>query len=433
MMRMLGKALLSRTLSERVLILAGAVLPLVLLASAIRTVQELDEMRTLYLRDQAATVAARLETAGDRELADVIETLAVDQPGLLDVAVLPPGVPGPDAGVVDALASGRELFRATPMEIDGQAALRAYIPFHSRAGLRVARIDLAEAAGDFLVLHARHNLLIAGAASLVLAAMFGYAVWSQRRTAALRLRQLELEHLAHLGKMSAVLAHEIRNPLGAMKGFVQLAAERVRPETAVLLEPAVGEIRRLERLVDDLLLYGREAEPRLREIPWNDLAAQVEAQARQLASPAGAAFACEKAGCILTTDPDLLKQALLNLLRNAFEAVSGRPGGTVALRITCASGGDLTLAVEDNGPGMGEQARRRLYEPFFTTKPHGTGLGLATTRKVVEALGGSLSLLSWPGVGTRAEISLPASPHATTARPAAAHAGGGSQGKAQWN
>jgi len=107
------------------------------------------------------------------------------------------------------------------------------------------------------------------------------------------------------------------------------------------------------------------------------------------------------------TDPHLLQQALLNLVRNAVEAIGEAPGGEVRLAIRRQDPAGLTLAVIDNGPGIPEAASPRLFEPFFTTKAFGTGLGLSITRKLVRSLGGEFALRPSMPQGTEAVLRFP--------------------------
>ena len=131
--------------------------------------------------------------------------LGENEPYLLDFLIIPPGA---SDGLMDLspMWNGQELFRTEERTKEPGHPFRAYVPFHSSEGLRIARIDLDPAAADFLLLHARHNLIIASVAGLALVLLSMYSVWATRRAAKLRVRQLEMEHLAQMGKMAAVMA-----------------------------------------------------------------------------------------------------------------------------------------------------------------------------------------------------------------------------------
>jgi two-component system sensor histidine kinase HydH len=388
-----------------ILAAVSVVLPLVLLLSSLRTLRALDGMRSVYLRDRAASIAARLETLPAID-EDTLASIEEAEPGLVELRVLAPDGRGPDAEVVRALAEGRELFHSSEIAGQGPTIYRFYIPCHAGGQLRIARIDMSGAAADFLVVHARRNVLVATVAAVVLVILFAYVFWSRRRAARFVLRQAQLEHLAHLGKMSSVLAHEIRNPLATIKGFAQLAVEQGGPPAAELLGPALQETGRLERLVDDLLLYGREPEVRMRLAEWKQVWTQLEAHARAMINSRPIRFECEPGDWRWETDPDLLLQALLNVARNSFDAI-GEAGGTVRVSVADSGGKGLTILVEDDGPGIPDKVRARLFEPFFTTKSFGTGLGLSITRKLVERLGGRFWIGPRESGGTRAQLRFP--------------------------
>jgi two-component system sensor histidine kinase HydH len=371
-------------LKRPILLVATLLLPIALVYTAVRTIGELERQREVYLRGRVAAVAARLETAP-------VEAVLAGETDVLDIAVIERGTE--EGRRLAPIWEGRELFRTER----GEDVFRAYVPFHSEDGLRVARIDIAERAADFLVVHARRNVLAAIVVSLAVAGLALALAWSARRAARLEQRQLELEHLAHIGKMSAALAHEIRNPLGTIKGFAQLLGERGRD--SALVEPILSETTRLEHLVRDLLLYGRPPSPSRRAVAWSDIAGRLRAHAESMGS--AVLFSAESPDVTFVTDPNLLEQALLNLVRNGIEAAESE------VKVRVARNGGVSILVEDDGPGFESEARDRMYEPFFTTKASGTGLGLAITRSLVGALGGHLEVGPRPGGGTVARVELP--------------------------
>ena len=387
--------------------LAVLALPLALFTSSVVTFRELQTMKRVYLRDRAATIAGRLETLLPERLAEALETLAAEEPGLVDIQVFAAHEETPERPLMDPIWRGQQLYQTREVDLNGEKVFRAYLPFHAGSELRIARIDLAASAADFLVTHARHNVLVASLSGLVLLLLSAYALWAARRTARLQRRQLELEHLARLGELSAALAHEIRNPLGTIKGFAQLAAERADQAMLALLEPVLGEVRRLERLVTDLLLYGRPSEPAWRLTEWAVLCAGLEAYAREAIGARPIRFSCRAEPWRMRTDPDLLKQVLVNLIRNSVEALEGSEDGEVRLGAVRGPAGGLLISVEDNGPGLPQPVRARLFQPFLTTKATGTGLGLSIARQLASALGGQLNLLPVDPHGARAELLFP--------------------------
>lgn len=392
-------------LVKPLLLAVSVVLPLVLVLSARRTLGELELQREVYLRSRVASIAALLETTPPgANLEETLEALKDSEPGLVEIAVLERQ--SPESAGLESLWNGQELFRTTRVDADGIDVMRSWIPFHVDGGLRIARIDVARASADFLLVHGRHNVIAATAGGLVLVCLSLLSFWTIRRAARLEQKQLEMEHLARIGQMAAVLAHEIRNPLGTIKGFAQLLAERLGGGDRALVEPLISESTRLEALVHGLLLYGRPPQPELRATDSAAIGDILELHAAQLAAGRNVRVVFDVPSVTFRTDPNLLQQVLLNLLRNAVEAAEGRPGAEVVVRLETGVR-KLAWVVSDNGPGLPGEIRDRLFEPFATTKSSGTGLGLAISKRLTEALSGSLSL-SGGGGGTEARVSLPA-------------------------
>jgi signal transduction histidine kinase len=366
-------------------------LAVALVLSAIRTHGELRAQRAVYLRSRVATLAGHLENVPEEKWEEV---MAEEEEALTAFAVLDrPSSPESLA----PLWEGRELFRTE--RLDSQPPVfRAYVPFHSAGSLRIARIDIAESAADFLTEHAQHHLWLVALGGALIVVLTGLTVRGAERLARAERRQAELQHLATLGEMSATLAHEIRNPLGTMKGYVQLLAEKLDGAHASLVSPVLTETTRLEALVRDLLLYGRPAAPVFQTVHSSRMEEIVRQHAPQIGT--------DVAPLTLETDPQLLEQVLLNLVRNALEAIRDRPAGRVEFEVLGA-GSCARLRVLDNGPGIPEAVRLRLFEPFYTTKASGTGLGLSISRRLVESLGGHLTIEPRPTGGVVAEILLP--------------------------
>jgi signal transduction histidine kinase len=218
------------------------------------------------------------------------------------------------------------------------------------------------------------------------------------------------ERLAALGRMAATVAHEVKNPLSAIKSIAQVLREDdyIKREYARDLELIVGETDRLSRSVTQMLSFARTAphdgEPRR----VGELLEPVLLLVRKEAAERRVALKSD----IASPDEELdgaaaaaLRDALMNLLLNALHATHA--GGRVEL----ASGveeGALKVSVADTGPGVPVEHRERIWEPFFTTKQRGTGLGLAIVRKRIEEAGGDARLAPQRGgEGARFELSLP--------------------------
>jgi signal transduction histidine kinase len=239
-------------------------------------------------------------------------------------------------------------------------------------------------------------------------------------------RAVANERLAAIGKMAAHVTHEIRNPLSSIGLNIELleedlSAQGASAEARGLLGSITREVQRLEHLSEEYLRVARLPQPRME-------ADDVSALVKEVASFSGPEIA--RAGCKLevTVDEPIppvlfdeaqIRQALLNLLRNAREAMPD--GGTIDLTAR-SEGMSVVIAVEDRGVGIPEDIRARVFDPFFSTKGEGTGLGLAITRQIVEAHGGSLACEPRDGGGTIFRLSLPIAPARASAANVAARA-----------
>ena len=218
------------------------------------------------------------------------------------------------------------------------------------------------------------------------------------------------ERLAALGRMAATVAHEVKNPLSAIKSIAQVLREDdyLKREYARDLELIVGETDRLSQSVTQMLSFARSAPHTGEPLRVGELLESVLLLFQKEAAGRGVAFKSDLGAAGEELDGAAaasLRDALTNLLLNALHATPA--GGRVQLS-AFAEGGRLTVAVTDTGPGVPPEQRERIWEPFFTTKQRGTGLGLAIVRKRVEEVGGSARLApSKPGEGARFELTVP--------------------------
>lgn len=232
----------------------------------------------------------------------------------------------------------------------------------------------------------------------------------------LRHTQQELvqkEQLAAVGELSAVIAHEVRNPLAIIKNSVsglrrpQLGAG----DRETLLSILDEEVDRLNRLVNDLLAYARPVTPQAREIPLEDLIDRAVDLARRGNGRAAAVeVEVDVAGGVesLFGDPDLLRHAFVNIVENALQAMTS--GGTLSVcarQATLGAGRAVRVDFRDTGEGMDNTVRSKALDPFFTTRPTGTGLGLAIVERVVRTHGGQIEIDSRSGRGTTVSVLLP--------------------------
>jgi signal transduction histidine kinase len=219
----------------------------------------------------------------------------------------------------------------------------------------------------------------------------------------------ERERLASLGRMAATVAHEIKNPLSAIKSIAQVMREDegLRHEYERDLGLIVGETDRLSQSVTQLLSFARRESPAAQPLSVDELLRSVVDLFRANAREQGIVLDCEvKVEAQLEgKSVSALRDALSNLLLNALQATPA--GGRVEL-IAASSNGELLISVQDSGSGVPADLRERIWEPFFTTRQRGTGLGLAIVRKRVQEVGGSASLdTSRNGRGALFQLQIP--------------------------
>jgi two-component system sensor histidine kinase HydH len=336
------------------------------------------------------------------------ERLVASQPALASQGLRRVAVLGRDGAVLaasgdapaegDALAGVARLSRplhpppGAPPPPDGHAPAQLLLEFEPRLAQ-----DLEH--------RARRDLL----ASLAVSAAMLVSAWVshrlRRRARLAEQRLAERRHLAALGELSAVLAHEIRNPLASLKGHAQLLEEQLvdDPRRHAKAHRVVDEAVRLERLTDTLLDFARAD----RITPGPAAPAEVARRAAELTEPARVIVDAAAAPERWSFDAMRIEQALVNLVRNALQA-SAAPA-EVLLKVADDAEG-LRFTIADRGPGVPSEMRPRLFDPFVTGRSEGTGLGLAVVRRVAELHGGKVTIDRRPGGGSVFVLLLPPVP-----------------------
>jgi len=253
-----------------------------------------------------------------------------------------------------------------------------------------------------LMARATRNLVLSGLGATILA-LIALQFWrSSVREEVSRVRLAEQRRLSELGEMSAVMAHEIRNPLASLKGHAQLLAERLATDSRerTHAERVVREASRLEVLTTDLLDFARSGAVALRP---SDPAALLRDATEEVGAGAFVLDTSE-APTQWVFDPDRLRQAVVNLLQNARQvSPEGRPA-RVSVR---SEDGELLFEVTDSGPGLPPGLGDRIFDPFVTTRTNGSGLGLAVVRRVAELHGGRVTAADVPEGGATFRVALP--------------------------
>ena len=226
-------------------------------------------------------------------------------------------------------------------------------------------------------------------------------------------RRTELEEqlreataLARLGEMAAVIAHEVKNPLAAVRGAVQVIGSRLpasASDTAIVKE-VLARIDGLNDLIQDLLVFARPPKPKLSPIHLRALLESVAELLKRDPNVADLTIAIDGDVAPVHGDATLLTIALQNLLINAAQAMNGRGLIRVTLR---EHDGWHQVEIADSGPGIAPEIRAQLFRPFKTTKARGTGLGMATAKRLAELHGGRIEVVCPPQGGTIVTIILP--------------------------
>lgn len=224
-------------------------------------------------------------------------------------------------------------------------------------------------------------------------------------------RLQRMDRLAALGEMAAGLAHELRNPLASMSGAAQFLAKRNKSDESSrrLLQIIEREAMRLNSIAESFLLYARperstnqdEADP---VAVIEDVLALVERK-KDLPRATIETELQEKNRLSVPEGP--LKQVVLNLVMNAFEAFNGNGGRIVLSLKPHQESGYTRMIIKDNGVGMDQEVMEKIFDPFYSTKPTGTGLGLAVVHRLVRSWGGDIHVFSKKDEGTQFEIILP--------------------------
>ena len=215
--------------------------------------------------------------------------------------------------------------------------------------------------------------------------------------------------LAKVGEMAAVIAHEVKNPLAGVRGAIQVIGSRLPPDSreVSILTEVVTRIDALDALMKDLLLFARPPQPRLAAVdvvPLLTMTAELIGR-----DPALERLKVEIAGSSppVVADAEMLKIVFHNVLMNAAHAMQGQ--GSIRVQIVAADS-TCRIAFTDGGPGIPTEIRDKIFTAFFTTKSLGSGLGLATAKRLIEAHQGTIVVDCPPAGGTTVTVQLPTQP-----------------------
>lgn len=378
-----------------------------------------------------------------RRIADIIERVGLDR-GTIDFSVIRQNRQGLEDLIAKRISSQPFISRVEVLDRFGGAQIQVSQPTAHEPRLPylegiiplelpqapVVSVELRGAAGSVQVtvfealIHEdvarfRENLRLQIALAAVLALVvlivgLLYVLHLIRRNRGLEMSRQSADRASYVGLLASGLAHEIRNPLNAMNMNLQMLEEELHAnglhesgDHAELMDSTKKEIKRLERLVNNFLAFARPApptfEPRDLNEVVNDVLLFLDADFRQ----SNVVVHTNLAQLLPTTEIDetQFKQALMNLLVNARQVL--KDGGHVTVNTRAGTAGDVVLEICDNGPGIPEDARERIFDVFYSKRGGGTGLGLPIARQVIELHGGTIAVESVVGTGTVFRIRLP--------------------------
>lgn len=403
---------------KRFLVLAGAAFSLFLVWFATVNYLESGPIAEENLRGLALSLVAAIENIASRDAsflslvefrpADVAFFAIIDRQGIYrfhsNIDLI--GMPAVDDRFrkvfdIKAITEARVSLRT------GENAYEIYTPFSVADKPYVLRLALHTYRADTVVRRARFNmgvlllmLLVGWTLGIVL---FRFVAREERHRADMARR----ERFARMGEMGATLAHEIRNPLAGIKGYAQVIQRRpAEQRNAGFAGRIIAETVRLEHLVSELLAYAGTESYKMSPVDVGPVIDSTVSLIRQEAEQLRVAIeiGCAE-GMRVSGSSDRLGQVLLNLLKNSLQAM---PLGGVLKVAAESSGGNVVLDVTDSGEGISAADLPRVFNPFFTTKPRGTGIGLALCKKIVEEHKGRIHISSVPGQGTSVTVILPA-------------------------
>jgi signal transduction histidine kinase len=251
--------------------------------------------------------------------------------------------------------------------------------------------------------------------------------------AALEERELRLirsERMATVGRMAAQITHEVRNPLASIGLYAELLCDELgsEPEPRRLVESITSEVDRLTEITETYLRFARLPRPQLEAEDLGELVASIVEFSRAELSNAGIRLEVDLGDQPIeaSVDENQIRQALLNLIRNAREAMSASGGGVLRVALALRAPGLAEIVVSDTGPGIRPEHLPKVFDPFFSTKAKGTGLGLPLVQQIAIEHGGYVEVDSSSTAGTAFHIVLPR--REPQAMPASGARGGAADG-----
>ncbi len=309
----------------------------------------------------------------------------------------------------DSLFARTLIEQTTQVELrtfGGLYFLTAYVPVRNLYEETIAVLVFDVPAEFFTQIERfRASLLWVGLGGTVV--ILGFAlliILAVRRIFEFERRLHQQTRLAQLGQMAAMVAHEIRNPLSIIKGSADVLRKKYAGEQNEMFEFIPEEIDRLNRLVNDFLQFARQRELSLKKLDVNETLKKIADRFQNAAIE----LDLDASLPLIRADQDALTQVLLNIIENARMAIDAEGRIRIRTRYRPARPASVQIVIEDNGCGMDDETRQRIFEPFFSTRATGSGLGMAISKQLVEQMDGAIEVSSSQHTGTRVTLTFPA-------------------------
>ncbi len=295
------------------------------------------------------------------------------------------------------------------LEFDGDFYLIGYSPIFNSLYGNVSAILVAEMPTHFFttLVFFRKGLLILGLGAMGLIGVFSLVILLAIRQLLFTERRLqEQQRLAELGQMSAMVAHEIRNPLSIIKGSADVLRKKYAAEKNEMFDFIPEEIDRLNRLVNEFLQFARQTPLRIEKVAPDELLHQLVQQLQD----SRIHLETQADNQTVPLDTDAFKQILLNIISNAQKATPQEDGRIeIHTRVESGRPRRYVITIRDNGSGMDPETLAHIFDPFYSKSATGSGLGMTISRRLAEQMGGHIEVFSQPEKGTTVVLTFPLS------------------------
>ncbi len=290
-----------------------------------------------------------------------------------------------------------------------QKFMSAYMPIADINGF-VSAVVVIEAKAEYFTVLDQFKTRIVLLTTVNLTAILLIAFFLSRmlkRSIKYQTELKERQHLAQIGEMAATVAHELRNPLAIIEASNDIIKKKYSRQDDETFSYISDEVKRLDILIDDFLKLTKTPVINIEKINLKSLLGKLSLFINDTEMSVLSIDAVDNIE--IYSDKNLLEQIILNILRNAFQAIKKNKNKDkhVSIVIKAIKNANVNIIITDNGCGISEENLKKIFSPFFTTKEQGTGLGLSVSKRLTELLGGTIDIHSQVDKGTKVTIQLP--------------------------